>query len=503
MLALEFRFLTGRYHATPWGRHVNEGDVAWPPEPWRLLRALIATWHHKVQDASKHQEATLGALIATLAETPPQFHLPPASHNHTRHYMPKRKAGDTSLVLDAFAAVDRDTPMYLRWPELELPVEQTELLDDLLHVMGYLGRAESWVEARRVESGPEPNCMPGSDPIDSETGELHGEEISIHAPVTAGEYAQRRRDFLSDSDAKQTKKLKSTLPEGLVDALSLDTADLQKQGWSDPPAARKISYIRPLDTLRPRRKPIRQSRPAVTTAQFLLIGKPLPRVEDTVRIGELMRQAVMSIFGKDENGLRLAPPLFSGHGLPENNRHRHAFYLPYDSNCDGRLDRVLIHVPDSFDERAQRAVSRLRRVWQPGGGEWRLVLEGMGNEKTGVELTASSQCWRSVTPYLHPWHVKKKFSIADQIRRECAARKDLPEITELKPIQTVKVGNQEQRRPIHFYRFRTLKRNRQQPDRSGSFWEITFTEPVKGPLALGFACHFGLGLFCPNQSTQT
>jgi len=367
--------------------------------------------------------------------------------------------------------------------------------------MGYLGRTESWVEARRVESGLEPNCVPGSEPMEMETGELHGEVVSVHAPVTAGQYQQCRQDFFNNTDAKQARKLKATLPEKFTDALSLDTADLQKQGWSDPPAAQKISYIRPLDALRPQRKRTQQSRPAVTTAQFLLIGKPLPRVEDTLRIGDLMRQTVMSTFGKDENGVRLAPPLFSGHDLPENNRHRHAFYLPYDSNRDGRLDRVLIHVPDSFDAQAQRAISRLRKVWQRGGGEWRLVLEGMGKKEIGGELTTPNQRWRSVTPYLHPWHVKKKFSVADQIRRECAERKDLPEIADLKLIQTVKVGNRK-RYPIHFRRFRTFKRNQQQPDRSGSFWEITFAEPIKGPLALGFACHFGLGLFQPDQSTQ-
>ena len=47
MFALAFRFPADRYHATPWGRNVNEADVAWPPEPWRLLRALIAAWWRK------------------------------------------------------------------------------------------------------------------------------------------------------------------------------------------------------------------------------------------------------------------------------------------------------------------------------------------------------------------------------------------------------------------------------------------------------------------------
>ena len=44
MFALAFRFPAGRYHATPWRRNVNEADIAWPPEPWRLLHALIAAW---------------------------------------------------------------------------------------------------------------------------------------------------------------------------------------------------------------------------------------------------------------------------------------------------------------------------------------------------------------------------------------------------------------------------------------------------------------------------
>lgn len=42
MPTLKLRFPGGRYHATPWGHHVNEGLIEWPPSPWRLLRALIA-----------------------------------------------------------------------------------------------------------------------------------------------------------------------------------------------------------------------------------------------------------------------------------------------------------------------------------------------------------------------------------------------------------------------------------------------------------------------------
>jgi CRISPR-associated protein Csb2 len=42
---LALRFPLGRYHATPWDRSANEGTTEWPPSPWRLLRALVATWY--------------------------------------------------------------------------------------------------------------------------------------------------------------------------------------------------------------------------------------------------------------------------------------------------------------------------------------------------------------------------------------------------------------------------------------------------------------------------
>ena len=504
MLALEFRFLAGRYHGNPWGRHVNEGDLDWPPEPWRFLRALIATWHHKIKHVGQHDEADLASLIDTLAEAAPEFYLPDASHSHTRHYLPQQMVGKTKLVWDAFAAVHPEKPLYMYWSALDLQEEQARLLDRLLNVMGYFGRAESWVEICRMKEVPgslKPNCTPGDDPLDHATGELHGEVVSVHVPVAADEYARRRTEH--SVDKKQAKRLAKTLPEGLLAALSLDTADLQKQGWSAPPAAQQVHYIRPLDALRPRRKAKSRSRlPLTTTARFLLLGKPLPRVEDSLRIAELMRRAVMSAFGKDDEGKRLAPPLFSGHDLPEGNLHQHAFYLPYDRSGNGRLDRIVLHVPAGFGKEAQRVIGELSRrkkgkLWQRNGGEWRLLLEGMGGQEVGGALTAAGRRWVSVTPYLHPWHTKKNFSVADQIRRECTLR-GLPEITALKAVQTIMVGTRK-RRPIDFHRFRSSRRNLKQPDCHGSYWEITFAVPVCGPLALGFSCHFGLGLFRPDR----
>lgn len=492
MLALALTFLSGRYHATPWDRHVNEGAVAWPPEPWRILRALTATWHHKVKHDGKHSDATFEALIESLAIEVPEYALPAATHAHARHYMPQFAVRKTSLIFDAFAAVRRTDSLGVVWPNVNLPEDQRSLLDDLLAVMGYLGRAESWVEARRVDEVPIPNCKPSDSVIDENTGEIKGELITLYVPMQADEYQALRGRFLIDK--KASKKLGSALPEALVDALCVETSDLRKLGWSQPPAARKVSYLRPLESLRS--KPIAR-RPQVfvaTSANFIISGKPLPRVEDTLHIGELVRMATMAQC-KRSFGEGNIPPIFSGHGLPESNRHGHAFYLPWDSNGDGQLDRVLVYVPDGMRGAECRALEKVQRLWKRDGTEWRLVLEGIGDSDIAGALTRSCSVWESITPYLHPWHVKKRFKIEDQIRRECRER-DIPEPVSIEVLDEVDVGRGRKRRAVHFHRFRN-RRGLIQPDRVGSFRRLTFHEPIVGPLALGFGCHYGLGLFRP------
>ncbi len=65
-----------------------------------------------------------------------------------------------------------------------------------------------------------------------------------------------------------------------------------------------------------------------------------------MRIGELLRLAVMG-WAKRFFGADAIPALLSGYGLPDRNRHRHTFYLPWNSNGGGRIDRLLLHVPDA------------------------------------------------------------------------------------------------------------------------------------------------------------
>src|ERR1700737_2688595 len=108
MVNLAFRFPGGRYHATPWGNHVNEGLVEWPPSPWRIIRALIATGFSKLGWREAPAEAR--ELVDALSSALPEYRLPEAIASHTRHFMPtdSRKPEDRAKVFDAFAYIGQN-----------------------------------------------------------------------------------------------------------------------------------------------------------------------------------------------------------------------------------------------------------------------------------------------------------------------------------------------------------------------------------------------------------
>lgn len=504
MLAIALRFPAGRYHATPWGRHVNEADVEWPPSPWRLLRALIATWHRKL-DSREFPEHTLRSLIHALSETSPAYQLPGGVRAHTRHYMPVREGGrdKKTLIFDGFVRLDPESDVVIAWPELELSSEEAALLDTLLRNLGYLGRAESWVEARRcdLEVG-RLNCFPESQ-AHGQGDEVLTEPVRIIAPLSATDYQDWRQQCITDVQpghkGKALQRLQKTLPEDLVDALRLDTADIQAAGWSMPPAARYLTYHRPYQpfanavTTR-----LRARQPeSITSVSFALLGKPLPKLEDTVRIAELMRMASM---GQARRGFeeRPVPPELSGHDMPPENRHGHAFYLPQDADQDGRIDHLLVYAPAGISPAGLQLLSGVTRLWGRDGSEWQVLLESYGSlsQMPHFRVGAAATSWISVTPYLHPWHKKKRLDLPAQIRRECRQR-GLPEPIEISVLPDVQVGST-RRRAAHFHRFRS-RRGLVQPDTRGQFCRLTFEEPVAGPLALGFGCHFGLGMFAPDE----
>jgi CRISPR-associated protein Csb2 len=550
MIALRLRFPTGRYHATPWGRHVNEAAIAWPPEPVRILRALIAC-HHRKADKAQFSDDALADLIDVLAGGPPVYRLPDAVSAHTRHYMPlgRKKGGqdETTLVFDAFARFNTEEALIVGWPGAALTPEQRAHLDHLAARLGYLGRAESWVEAEVCEwSGDDANAKPHDHDGggDKRASDQDFRLVSLYAPLSPEAYRERREQLINVERGRRrvgwTKKgqptdkaldkdmrdFLATLPERLASALAVDTSELHAAGWSDPPACRRVLYTapEPASVWRGPRRRTTRTRQDPTVARFVLAGRPRPRIEDAVKIGELMRLATMAQFGwtKDEvTGRRRpnAPSVISGRNAdsrpfrePE---HRHTFWLAEDADEDGEIDHIVVYAAAGFDREVRGKLDGITKLWiaaaertssdENGDAaseprqEWRLALEGFGTPKDfhdASRLLRESQCWESVTPFLAAGHLKSGGYPAEA--RRLLARRLLFSESDLGAVKVDVLSSRtihgRERRPIHFHRVRSGGRE-MQPDPMGTFLRLTFPSPIEGPLALGFGSHFGLGLF--------
>src|SRR5690606_15980622 len=109
-VTVKLTFPGRRYHATPWSHHVNEGLIEWPPSPWRVLRALIATGYSKLHWPAGSPPQVAVTLIEKLSSVLPRYRLPKAVGTHSRHYMPMARFDkgreQTTLVLDTWAHID-------------------------------------------------------------------------------------------------------------------------------------------------------------------------------------------------------------------------------------------------------------------------------------------------------------------------------------------------------------------------------------------------------------
>ncbi|MBK8211898.1 MAG: type I-U CRISPR-associated protein Cas5/Cas6 [Rhodospirillales bacterium] len=524
MIAFAFRFPTGRYHATPWGRHANEADVAWPPEPVRVLRTLLATWWRKA-DQERYPKPVLDALIDALAATPPVYHLPEGVHSHVRAYMPAPV--DKKLIYDGFLRLERDAEVVCAWPEMDLSADQRGLVAHLLPRIGYLGRAESWAEGRIADDWDgEVNAYPRSSRL------CTGQEVvsvDLAAAWSPEEWSDQRSRLLADLATVPKGKrarLEMTLPERLADALAIDTGQWQQAGWSSPPPLRQIVYDRPRVGPLPRvgvRKPRADRRQlgSPEAARFVLAGRPRPRIEETLRIAEIARWALIrgaaaetpvELLGRDENG-----------PLREDPEHAHAFYLPEDADGDGLIDHLVVYCRTGFSDAARFRLDGLTQLWlahgradddgERGRKEWRVALEDIAAPEAFFDsaLMRPARIWQSVTPYLKPRFDKRSpasfealvESYDQQIATEWQRRFPgmlAPEVSSLTDPDSpyrfaTQLGTDGRRRsPLDFARTRGNRGGRQ-PDAAGGFFKLTFSQPVAGPIAIGWGCHFALGLF--------
>ncbi len=474
MLTIRLTFPAGRYHATPWGRHVNEGVAEWPPSPYRLLRALYDVWQRKCFNVPAED---IRNVLEALAETPPRFGLPSVTASHTRSYLNANGTDptDKNLVFDSFLVFDQRQACYLTWPSLEVDTAGRNVLERLLGQMNYLGRSESWVEAELCEPPMEDGCFVCT--AAGESDREDGEPVPVACAIPASEY-----------------RGKGTW----MDALTFSTANLLKEKASSPPLLKHVRYVLPqgaVETDPPRRQ--WRTEPKVDVVVLGLDAKVLPLVTTSVEVAEQIRVRLMGAHKRRMNGDEAkVSELFSGKDREGKKRldHGHVYILPM-GNKDGRIDKVLIRSPlRTFRQEEMDAVMGVQELWQRddrGTIYCAVTWQGMVEACPFREMHTVVN---SATPFVPPRHWRKgrdfgKFLI-DEVRRECRNHRIAePEVVE----QTDRMWGG------IFHEIEYRRNRKKDPVRPGYALRLKFATPVAAPFAIGYGAHFGLGQFRAND----
>jgi CRISPR-associated protein Csb2 len=463
VIAVALRFDLGRYHANPWGEHVNAGLVEWPPSPWRILRGLYAASRTNAQLGSVREPAER-ALARLMSAPPPNYVIPPAAEGHSRHYMPSRtwslkKPKEHDLILDAFLAIPPQDELIVAW-EAELPETERRALGEVVRALGHLGRSEAVCSARLLDGGERPpafNAMPADEAS-------AGEPLALLCPT----------------------------PEATLEDLSISVAELRRMRQALPPRTRKVAYSAQLP-----QQAEAPSEPwaAPQLALFHIGGGNRPGIAEAVAVAQAARAALQRRYGGGQDGV--ASPTLSGRRAdgPREDQHQHAHYLVLPDAEGRRVEQLAIWAPEGFGPSEVKALASLSRLVVRGAGDpLPLALAALGTtaELSIPRLLGPARRWRSLTPFGLVRHPKPrggalKDGPREQVRLELR-RRGLPEPAEVALVR----GS--------WHRFRSSRVGQSRLQRARVFGvRLRFEQPVRGPIALGALCHFGLGLFVPER----
>jgi CRISPR-associated protein Csb2 len=535
MIAIQFP--ARRYHATPWDAHVNEGRIEWPPSPWRLIRSFLAVGYNKLGWSDSPSDSAAKLLIK-LSSILPSYSLPKATECHTRHYMPT--SDKTAKVFDAFLRFPNPEAELLVRFDVVLEQDERQTLADLVEGLAYLGRAESWAEARLLLQDEATKmdatvawCLPNATgdgrpvrllsalPID-EFDTWRSNEIKDAADAL--EIAERRKveangKTLSPAVAKKVRlKAEANYPRDLISAMQLETAIWQSQGWPQPPGSRWVSY-RLADTLLEER-PLATRSISKRTERFqaVLLAVDGEGKKGTVR--PLMKRALPLMELLHSESIRKATREFEFGNLPDLSGkdndgsilrgHQHASWLPLSLYGQERIDHVLVVCRSGFSPQAITTLSSIRWAYSKDIDHLAINVAGMGTVEDIVnQLSQVSKCreiglqplresclWVSRTPLVFRKfvHTHGKKSPEGQIREELEQRGfDSPVRVRIWTSNELVESN------LKGYVL-TRKPGKQQPPYRASWGAtIEFPKPQQGPISLGYASHFGLGSFQSDE----
>lgn len=243
-----------------------------------------------------------------------------------------------------------------------------------------------------------------------------------------------------------------------------------------------------------------------SVARFSASALQLPKLTSTIFLAERIHLALVdlsdgsSIFTGCDSSRR---PL-QGHG------HAHIF-CECDPSRDGRgeITNVTVYARLGFGPRERMALESLGRIWGPGELEVELALQKLGRPEDFrcCALLGKSRSWVSRTPFLSTRHAKH--TRAGAVKLDASGLQigspvhDLLRLlgeagflrpVQVEPVRGTMLGGREV--PWHaFLRQRERGEGRPAADGAGYGFRIEFAEAVQGPVAVGYASHFGMGEF--------
>jgi CRISPR-associated protein Csb2 len=481
MIHIQVDFHTNQYQACAWGNHHSEGVIDWPPAPWRLLRA-IAAGSYNVHLAEKHLP-TLKLLLHKLAAVLPSYTLPPTTYIQHRSPRPQvnpktAKVGPGKTLYSAGLLMSSEhSQLFIHWP-VELSDTEELVLQLCLSGLTYLGRREAAATLTVVEDAPEPNAEadPGGTRI-----------VAIATP---------------DQD-----------PEALWEALNLSAHENYGENRSAVfPGVQQATYR--VEVANPRRRPPSGNVQHMVTLAVNPVDSPRLPMKLALKLTDRLHRSLVS---------RCPDQVFTGQemGQPSDN-HNHTIIQCVSDSTDRYVEQLRLYSHEGYDTPHLAVIAACNYLQGIARGyDVSLSLADLGS------TDGPFQKWESATPFFLSRFPATRRGKPRMLTERY--RKDGPEHQVLRYLQFLPwlglTGNahyQEHHQGLALYlndalaavvacqpfpQFWEWAADREQGQamqpkgnkvgRIGYCVRLQFAEPVKGPISLGYAAHYGLGAMQP------
>jgi|GEM_PF-1719679 len=476
MIHIKVEFHTHQYQACAWGNHHSEGVIDWPPAPWRILRSLVAGSYHV--NLSARYQPTLKALLHKLAAVLPSYTLPPTTYIQHRSPRPQvnlktAKVGPGKILYSAgllMSNTQNQNSLYIHWP---VALSETEelVLSLCLSGLTYLGRKESVATLSLVEQAPAPNAEidpQGSRIVAIADPELDAETLWQVLHLSAHENYGENRSAVFPGIRQATYRIDRPKPESSPDA------------W-------------------PRQQ-------AVTLA---ISASPRVPLTLALKLTNRLHQALVS---------RCPAPVFTGQemGNPSQN-HDHTIFQCIPDRTGRYIEQIQLYSNMGYGAEALAAISscsQLRGIAR--GYDVFLSLADLGRKDEPAKE------WESSTPFFLSRFPAVRRGKPRMLTEQY--QKDSPEHQALQYLQYLPWLNligqpsyqddaeglalylDNQKAAVvactpfpRFWEWEAECRQGKKVGRIGYQVKLKFMTPVIGPIILGYAAHYGLGVMLPSR----